>query len=122
MRPDKTRPTYSLFFPAAEAAHTTAWHPSADVYRTRRGWLVKLDLAGVRPEDVQVSVGGNRLTVRGTRRDWCLQEGYSHYQMEISYSHFERSLTLPCDLGNARVSADHRHGMLLIDIQLEGEK
>jgi HSP20 family protein len=122
MRPDKIRQTFSLFFPAAEAAHDTAWHPPADVYRTRTGWLVKLDLAGVRPEDVEVHVSGDRLTVRGTRRDWCLQEGYCHYQMEISYSQFERSLTLPCDLEHARVSAEHRLGMLLIDVQLEGAK
>jgi HSP20 family protein len=122
MRPDKIRQRWSLFFPAAEAVSDTAWHPPADVYRTQAGWLVKLDLAGVRPEDVQVSVSGNRLTVRGSRRDCSVQEGCSHYQMEIAYSQFERSLTLPCDLDRARVSAEHRHGMLLIDVQLQGEK
>jgi HSP20 family protein len=122
MRPDKSRPSRSIFFPAQEAAHETAWHPLADLYRTRHGWLVKLDLAGVRPEDVQVSLSGNRLTVRGTRRDFSLQEGCCHYQMEIAYSHFERSLTLPCNLEHARVNVEHRHGMLLIDMRMEGEK
>ena len=122
MRPDRTYHLRSLFFPGARTAGEAAWHPSADVYRTRHGWLVKLDLAGVRPEDVQIQIEGNRLTVSGTRRDWSLQEGHSHYQMEITYNHFERSLTLPCDLEQARVSAEHRHGMLLIDIHLEGEK
>jgi HSP20 family protein len=122
MRPDRIRKLQSLFFPAADTARAGAWQPSADVYRTRQGWLVKLDLAGVRPEDVQISVQGNRLSVRGTRRDWSLQEGHCHYQMEIAYSRFERSLTLPCDLEHARVSAEHRHGMLLIEVQLEGAK
>lgn len=122
MRPDRIHHLRSLFFPGTAVSQAIAWQPSADVYRTRQGWLVKLDLAGVRPEDVQVSVQGNRLTVSGTRRDWSLQEGCSHYQMEIAYSRFERSLTLPCDLGRARISAEHRHGMLLIDVQLEGEK
>jgi HSP20 family protein len=121
MRPDRPHQRRSLFFPGARTVEVT-WHPSADVYRTRRGWLVKLDLAGVRPEDVQIRVEGNRLTVSGMRRDWSLQEGHCHYQMEIIYNHFERSLTLPCDLAQARVSAEHRHGMLLIDVQLEGEK
>jgi HSP20 family protein len=122
MRPDRIRQLHSLFFPVAEMARAGAWQPSADVYRTGQGWLVKLDLAGVRPEDVQVSVQGNRLTVCGTRRDWSLQEGYSHYQMEIAYSSFERSLTLPCELEHAHVSAEHRHGMLLIEVRLEGAK
>jgi HSP20 family protein len=120
MRPDRTGHLHSLFFPA-EAARA-AWQPSADVYRTRTGWLIKLDLAGVRPEDVQVSVSGNRLTVRGSRRDWCLEEGCCHYQMEISYSQFERSITLPDDLQRARLGAEYRHGLLLIDVQLEAAK
>jgi len=119
MRPDLVRVMQSLFLPAAEAARGAAWHPPADVYRTPGGWLVKLDLAGVRPEDVEVTAGGRQLTVRGTRRDWCLEEGCSQYQMEIAYSHFERSLTLPADLDRARVTAEHRHGMLLVHVEPE---
>ncbi len=122
MRPDKAHQLRSLFFPGSAANAEVAWQPSADIYRTRQGWLVKLDVSGVLPEDVQVSVRGNQLIIRGTRRDWSLHEGCSHYHMEIAYSTFERSLTLPCDLEHAHVSAEHRHGMLLIDIQLEGEK
>jgi HSP20 family protein len=119
MASDLIRLMQSLFLPAAETARDAAWQPSADVYRTRYGWLVKLDLAGVRPEDVQVGVSGRFLLVRGARRDWCLEEGCSHYQMEISYSHFERRVCLPCDLQQAQVTAEHRYGMLLVRIQLE---
>jgi HSP20 family protein len=120
MRPDLIRMMHALFLPAGAAEAT--WQPPADVYRTPRGWLVKLDLAGVRPEDVEVSAAGCHLTVRGARRDWCVEEACSHYQMEISYSRFERTLELPCDLDRARVSAEHRHGMLLIRIDLEAEE
>ncbi len=108
-----------LFFPAARAVTDVVWQPPTDVYRTRRGWLVKVDLAGVRPEDVELTVSGNRLTVRGTRRDSCVEEGCCHYLMEISYSHFERTITLPVTLENASLSVEHCHGMLLVTIQLE---
>ena len=97
-----------------------AWQPSADVYRTREGWLVKFDLAGVRPEDVQLTAEDGRLVIRGLRRDWCVKEGYSCYRMEIAYSHFERSISLPCDLEKAKIAAEHREGMLLVHIQTEG--
>jgi HSP20 family protein len=120
MAHDLIRLTHSLFLPAAQAAREAAWQPSADVYRTRDGWLVKLDLAGVRPGDVEVSAGGGRLTVRGVRHDCCVHEGCCHYQMEISYSRFERSLTLPADLERAQIDAEHRDGMLLIHIHQEG--
>src|SRR5436309_9932498 len=74
------------------------WRPNTDVYRTPQGWLVKFDLAGVRPEEVELSVDGNRLSLRGIRRDWCLEEGCTCQQMEIAYSQFERQVTLPGDL------------------------
>jgi HSP20 family protein len=109
----------SLLLPP-DTPQLSAWQPSTDVYRTARGWLIKLDLAGVRPEDVDLSLSGNRLSVRGIRRDSCLEEGCRCYQMEIAYSRFERHITLPTDLERARIVAEHRHGMLVVRISLEG--
>jgi HSP20 family protein len=119
MASDWIRLMHTLFLPAAASLHTEAWQPSADIYRTHDGWLVKFDLAGVRPEDIEVKVHGRMLSVRGTRRDTCVEEGCQHYSIEISYSQFERSLALPADLGRAQVSTEWRHGMLLVHIQKE---
>jgi HSP20 family protein len=121
MAHDSIRLLHSLFLPAVGALRQAGWQPSADVYRTPDGWLVKLDLAGVRPEDTQVSVHGRHLIVRGTRRDWCVEEGCRHYSMEISYSRFERSIALPTDLEHARLATEHRHGMLLVRIRKEAQ-
>ena len=90
------------------------WRPPADVYRMSDSWLVKFDLAGVRPDDIRVGIAGNRLTVRGIRRDWSVAEGCTYYAMEIAYSEFERSIELPCDLERARVTTEYRDGMLLV--------
>jgi HSP20 family protein len=114
MPKDMVRLMHALFLPAVETRPGGLWHPAADVYQTRRGWLVKLDLAGVRPEDVIVEVRGRQLRVRGTRRDCTVEEGCQYYQMEIAYSTFERTLELPCALDSANVSTDYRDGMLLI--------
>src|SRR5437762_10476364 len=75
-----------LFLPLAETARQADWQPSVDVYRSRRGWLLKFDLAGVRPQDIELTLAGNILTVRGVRRDAVREEGYCHYRMEIAYS------------------------------------
>jgi HSP20 family protein len=98
------------------------WEPSADVYRTRDGWLLKFDLAGVRPEDVVVSVSGQRVTVSGIRRDTIVEEGCSYYAMEISYNRFERSLEMPVNLANAQVTIEARNGLLLVRMITEGNK
>lgn len=101
------------------ALRDVRWQPAADVYRTRSGWIVKIDLAGVRPADVRVSVCGRRLTVEGTRRDWQIEDAQQHYCMEIAYSHFERSIELPCDLDRFHVTTDYRDGMLLVRLAEE---
>jgi HSP20 family protein len=109
------------FFPPDEAANPTAWRPAVDVYRTPRGWLLKFDLAGVRPEDVALTVHGCRVTIRGVRRDLLTEEGCRYYRMEITYNHFERSVELPCDVEPASVATDYRHGMLLVHLITEGK-
>jgi HSP20 family protein len=107
---------HALFLPAAESCHDSLWCPAADVYRGRHGWLVKYELAGVRLEDLELTVRGNRLTLRGVRRDGTALEGCHYYQMEIGYGHFERSLTLPCDLERADITSEYRDGLLLVRI------
>ncbi len=94
------------------------WQPPVDVYRSPRGWLLKFDLAGVRPEDVRVRIAGRRVTVSGVRRDWVLEEGYSYHSMEISYNRFERTIELPGDLTNAEFALEARDGLLLVRVNL----
>jgi len=106
-----------LFLPAASSERSGAWQPALDIYQARDGWLLKADLAGVRPADIIVLVEDRRLTIRGMRRDWCLEEGCCHYRMEIAYSHFERTVELPDDLSRADVTSEYRDGMLLVRVR-----
>ena len=111
---------HRLFLPAARRLEKEAWQPRADVYRVPGGWLVKLELAGVRPEDVHLTVRGNTLLVQGTRRDESRHEGLDYYRMEIAYSRFERILELTGISEADDVRASYREGMLLVRIVTEG--
>lgn len=116
---DLIRLMHSLFLPVTSSLQEALWRPATDVYRTPSGWVVKFELAGVRPNDIEVCVGGSVLTVRGMRRD-CLRERTCEcHLMEIAYSHFERSVSLPCDLAHARIVTEHEHGMLVVHIETE---
>jgi HSP20 family protein len=119
MSRDLVRLMHALLTQDEPSLHETVWRPAADVHQTRDGWLVKFDLAGVRPEDVRLSVAGRRLTVRGTRRDATLEESCHCYRMEIAYSHFERSLELPYDLERAHITTEYREGMLFVRVRTE---
>ena len=55
MNTDIARLIQGLLAPGEPPLQSIGWRPAADVYRVRDGWLVKFDLAGVRPEDVEVS-------------------------------------------------------------------
>lgn len=109
----------SLLVPTADDCRRVDWRPAVDIYGTRRGWLVKFDLAGVRPQEIELVAHGQRLIVRGVRRDFALEEGHRCHSLEISYNRFERTVELPCNVEAAQVSTDYRDGMLLVYLQLE---
>jgi HSP20 family protein len=114
MPTDLRRLVETLFQPATDSLHPVGWRPSADIYRVQGGWLAKFDLAGVRPEDIRVTVSGRYLTVRGSRHDWQITEGVACHSMEIAYSDFERSIEFPADLEQAQIVTEYRDGMLYV--------
>ena len=103
-------------------AKEACWRPSVDIYRAPNAWLVKFDLAGVRKEDIQVTLDGKRLIVRGIRRDLTILDGQRAYSMEIDYNQFERVVELPINVETARFASDYRDGMFLVSITPASQK
>ena len=107
----------SMLQQATDAASQEAcWRPPVDIYRAGPAWLVKFDLAGVRKEDIQVVLDGNRLTVRGIRRDMTILDGQRAYSMEIAYNRFERTVEFPVNVEAARFASEYRDGMFLLTL------
>lgn len=117
----KPRARALFFLPAVEARTPTAWQPQADIYRTPDGWTIKMELAGVRPQDVSVTAHDTQLSISGARYDHSVEQGWSHYAMEIAYLRFERTITLPCNLEHATVTVECREGMLFLRITVREE-
>ena len=104
----------SILFSATQSYAQSCWQPAADVYRTASGWLVKFDLAGISPDQIELDISDKRLTLRGERRDGCLSECQHSYSLEINYNRFERTLEFPCCLMSSSVATEYRDGMLLV--------
>jgi len=98
------------------------WCPAADVYRTKDGWIVKVDLAGIKPADIEVTIDGPVLRISGSRRDGTCGEGVSHYQLEITYSRFEKMIQFPRSIEHASVDRDYRDGLLILSLREEQEQ
>jgi HSP20 family protein len=97
------------------------WYPAADVYKTGEGWVVKLELAGVSPDELTVEISGDTLRVSGTRRDEALTETVSYHQLEITYSRFEKTIRFPCPVEGATVERRYRDGLLILHIRSPAE-
>ena len=97
------------------------WCPAADVYRTHDGWIVKVDLAGIRADDVEIRISGPLLHITGLRRDSTCGEGISHYQLEITYSRFQKTIQFPRSIERASLGRDYRDGLLILRLHEEEE-
>ena len=97
------------------------WYPSADIYRAPDGWIVKVELAGVSIEDIEIDIQGNVLYVAGCRRDRSCAVGMTTEMMEITYSRFEKTLKFPASIEGARIEHNFDNGLLLIHLK-KGEK
>src|SRR5688500_758452 len=73
----------------AEGAGETYWVPNTDVYITDGGLVIKVELAGMRREDLELVVEGNRVKIAGHRPDGCRPPKCKFLVMEISYGAFE---------------------------------
>jgi HSP20 family protein len=98
------------------------WEPPVDVYETADALHVKVELAGVHPDQLQVelSVDGRAVVIRGQRRDGTCsaEQRTTYHQMEIYFGRFERVIPLPArpELDRENVQASYRDGFLLVSL------
>lgn len=100
--------------PSCAGAHQ--WIPSADVYETPERWVVKMEVAGINREDVEITLDDRTLIVRGYRPDPCRQGQCKFRQVEIDYGQFERRFVIPKSVVANRVTANYRNGFLVIEL------
>src|SRR6516225_6992333 len=92
------------------------WVPNTDVYVTDNGLVVKVELAGMRSEHLEITVEGNRLRISGNRPDGCRAAKCNFLVMEINYGPFESVLELPPGYDLSLAKAAYLNGFLRIDV------
>ena len=96
----------------------THWVPNTDVYETDNGLVIKVELAGMRSEHLEITVEGNRMRIAGNRPDGCRAAKCSFLVMEINYGPFESQLELPAAYDLSQAKAAYLNGFLRIDVPL----
>jgi HSP20 family protein len=100
---------------AGETA-TGRWTPHTDVYVSEGGLVIKVELAGMKSDSLEIIVEGQRLRITGVRPDCCRSPHCSFLVMEISYGPFETVLDLPAGYDLSRAKAIYVNGFLRIDV------
>ena len=90
--------------------------PNTDVYATDEGLVIKVELAGMRSENLQITVEGNKLHISGQRPDGCRAPKFNFLAMEINYGPFENVLELPSGYDLSQAKASYLNGFLRIDV------
>ncbi len=91
----------------------------ADVLETTNDVVVTFDLPGVDPQAIDVVLVGNMLTVKGERAGTVAATGQVLHRRERPVGKFERSIALPVSVDSTQVSADSRHGVLVVRLGKE---
>ena len=92
------------------------WVPNTDVYATDTGLVIKVELAGMKSENLEITVEGIRLRISGSRPDVCRAHKCNFLVMEISYGPFESALDLPAGYDLSQAKAIYVNGFLRIDV------
>ncbi|MCC7086282.1 MAG: Hsp20/alpha crystallin family protein [Pirellulales bacterium] len=93
------------------------WAPTLDVAENDRTVIVRAELPGVDPKDLDITVTGDRLTISGEKKETSERKEKDYFHRESRYGSFSRTVELPAGIDPQQVSADYDNGVLTITLQ-----
>ena len=91
-----------------------AWAPAVDIYEHEGNLVLKAELPGIDPKDVDVRVENNVLTLQGERKFESEVKREEYHRVERAYGTFSRSFTLPNVVDTDKIKAEFKDGLLRV--------
>jgi HSP20 family protein len=110
------RPDWGVAKPYIRAHHP----PAIESFIDAEHLIVRADLPGIEPKDVEIRVDGNILTISGSRSAAAEEREHDFVHREIRYGNFERAISIPKGVRREEISAAYRNGVLELTIPLKG--
>jgi HSP20 family protein len=101
---------------AGEPGERQSWMPSLDVIETKDAIKLKVEVAGMDPDDISLEVEDNVLTISGERRFEEQVEEDKYYRIERRYGSFTRSVALPQNVNSEAIEAGYENGVLEVTV------
>jgi HSP20 family protein len=99
-----------------EEQNLTTWAPAVDIYEGENELVVQADLPDVKPEDLDIRVENNILTIRGERKFEKQADEKNYLRVERAYGSFARSFSLASTVNSEAIKADYKDGVLTLSI------
>jgi HSP20 family protein len=99
-----------------EESNLTPWAPAVDIYETENELIVEADLPDVNPEDLDIRVENNILTIRGERKFEKNVHEDNYLRIERAYGSFSRSFSLASSVNSESIQADYHNGVLTLSL------
>lgn len=103
-------------FMNSEPPAPKAWTPSVDIYETEHSVILKAELPGIDPKDVDARIEDGTLYLRGERKQESEVKEENYHRTERSYGSFLRTFTLPKSVDTENVKADYKDGVLTLTL------
>ncbi len=88
--------------------------PAVDMYQTKEEIIVKAAVPGIKPEDINISVTGDILTIQGELKEEEKVEKANYLRQERHYGQFRREFSLPTQVNADKAKAEFEHGVLTL--------
>jgi len=103
---------YDSFYPSQ--LRPAPGYPALNIWTSENGLNVTAEVPGIKPEDIDINVVGETLTLSGERHPEELQEGAQYHRQERGYGKFSRSVQLPFPVDVNKVEATFKSGVLQV--------
>lgn len=113
--------TFSDERPLFRAGESVGWTPSCDIYEDGEEIVVRAELAGVEPKDVDIGFENGVLTLKGERKLEKEEQRENYHRVELSYGTFTRAFSLPASIDSEKIRAESKHGTLLVHLPKRAE-
>ncbi len=99
-----------------ESSIGMGWTPDIDIIETDNEIIVKAEIPGVDPKDIDISITDDTLTIKGEKKEEKVDKGKSYQRVERSYGSFTRTIDLPSHVKTDKVKAKGHQGILEITL------
>src|ERR1700688_1223722 len=105
-----------FFGRTSQDQNLTTWAPAVDIYEGEHELVVKADLPDIKPEELDIRVENNILTIRGERKFERKVDEKNYLRVERAYGSFARSFSLANTVNSEAIKADYKDGVLTLSI------